>query len=198
MSAFARIFSVIIVIWLLGFGLYAMGIQLYSQDLNHQPQAVVVLTGGSNRIEEGLDIMSKFGCDYFFISGVNRNVSRHDILKRIQSNHHVEQCHLELGYTARNTHENAQEVISWLEKKKFTKIVLVTAYYHMPRSIIEFQAIDSDLEIQPYAVYPDQTQTDTKETAYKKGFFLFKEYNKLLAAWIRINFFNNQAFSLTK
>lgn len=188
MGAFARLFSIILILWLLGFGFYALSIQYYPQDIDSKPDAVVVLTGGSNRIEEGLDIMSKFGCQNFFISGVNRNVSRHDILKRVQKNRNVENCQLELGYKARNTHENAQEVISWLEKKKYNKIILVTAYYHLPRSMLEFRAIAPNIEIEPYAVYPEPNTTYTKEESYKRGLLLFKEYHKLLAAWLRVYF----------
>lgn len=185
MAYFSRLIFILFALWLIGFIFYVLNIQFYPQKVTESPDAIVVLTGGSNRVEEGLEIMSQYGCQNLFISGVNKNVSRHDILKRIQKNKNIEGCQLELGYTARNTHENAQEVIAWIKKKKYKSIVLVTAYYHMPRSLLEFRSIAPDLIIQPYAVFPDSSI----ESFIQRILLLAKEYHKLIAAWLRIYIF---------
>lgn len=187
MRFFGRFVSVVLTVWIASIGLYVLQINSYGQKLSQKPDAIVVLTGGSNRIEEGLDIMSNHGCHNLFISGVNRDVSRHDILGRIQKNTNVASCDLELGYTARNTHENAQEVIAWLNKKNYKSMVLVTSHYHLPRSLLEFRAIAPDIAIYPYAVYPDMSQKTYMESAVSRSWIVIKEFHKYLSAWIRIN-----------
>jgi len=187
MCYFNRFLMLLFILWITGFVFYSIDIQYYPQMIESKPDAVVVLTGGSNRVEEGLEIMAQHGCQNLFISGVNKNVSRHDILKRIQKNKSAKGCQLELGYKARNTHENAQEVIAWLKKKNYKSIVLVTAYYHLPRSILEFRSIAPNLKIQAYAVFPDSFINNSREAILKRTVKLFKEYHKLIGAWLRIN-----------
>jgi uncharacterized SAM-binding protein YcdF (DUF218 family) len=185
MMFIGRLIAFVVVVWCAGFILYVLQINSYGQELSVTPEAIVVLTGGSNRIEEGLDLMSSKGCQNLFISGVNKDVSRHDILGRVQKNSDVNQCDLELGYTARNTHENAQEVLAWMRKKEYKSMVLVTAHYHMPRSLLEFQSIAPDIIIYPYAVYP--THKTYLESAAIRSLLVLKEYHKYLAAWVRIH-----------
>jgi uncharacterized SAM-binding protein YcdF (DUF218 family) len=189
MRFIGRIASVIFVVWFVSIGLFVLQIGSYGQELSIKPDAIVVLTGGSNRIEEGLDIMSNHGCTNLFISGVNRDVSRHDILGRVQKNINATSCDLELGYTARNTHENAQEAMAWLEKKGYKSMVLVTAHYHLPRSLLEFRAIAPGIEIYPYAVYPDFKQQTYAESIMSSSWLVLKEFHKCMAAWLRIYVF---------
>lgn len=186
MRFIGRLLTIMISVWCLGITFYVLQINTYPVELPTKPEAIVVLTGGSNRIEEGLEIMSDRGCHSLFISGVNRDVSRHDILGRVQKNANINNCDLELGYTARNTHENAQEVLAWLEKKNYKSMVLVTAHYHLPRSLLEFKAIAPNLKIYPYAVYPDVQHKTYTESASTRILIVLKEYHKFLAAWIRI------------
>lgn len=189
MIIFGRVVAVVLCIWGASIGLYAWKINSYDQQVTTIPEAIVVLTGGRDRIEEGLDIMAARGCSNFFISGVNKDVSRHDILGRIQKSGNIGQCDLELGYTARNTHENAQEVLAWMKKKNFKSMVLVTAHYHMPRSLLEFQAIAPDITINPYPVYPESAEKSFFEELAHNSWLVVKEYHKYLGAWVRINLF---------
>jgi len=189
MRFIGRFVTGIFFVWCASICLYVLIINTYDQTLPSKPDAIVVLTGGSNRIEEGLEIMSSHGCQNLFISGVNRDVSRHDILGRVQKNTNVSNCDLELGYTARNTHENAQEVLAWLNKKGYKSMVLVTAHYHMPRSLLEFKAIAPDIKIYPYVAYPDVSYKTYQETAINSILLVLKEFHKYIATWLRIYVF---------
>lgn len=189
MRIISRIFAVFLIVWVASIGLYAWKINSYEQKISRAPEAIVVLTGGSHRIQEGIDLMSLYGCANMFISGVNRDVSRHDILGLVQNNIDTHGCDLELGYTARNTHENAQEVLAWMKKKAYKSMVLVTAHYHMPRSLLEFQAIAPDIAIDPYPVYPDLPKSSFAESIPIRLWLLVKEYHKYIAAWARIHMF---------
>lgn len=185
MRVINRFTTLLLTAWVFAFVLFLWQINTYRQVVLSKPDAIVVLTGGSNRIEEGLELMKTYGCQNLFISGVNRDVSRHDILGMIQKNTNVRECDLELGYTARNTHENAQEVISWLKKMDYKSFVLVTAHYHLPRSLLEFKAIAPELDIIPYAVYPNTENKMDSDSTKKRIWLVLKEFHKYLFVWIR-------------
>ncbi|MEC8265289.1 MAG: YdcF family protein [Pseudomonadota bacterium] len=113
---------------------------------------VVVLTGGKMRIERGMEILQKGYADKMFISGVfmpseiemkfNIEKSKKDLLA----------CCINFGQKAKNTIENAFETDNWLKKNsEIQKVILITSYYHLPRSILIFKKkIQSNPEI--YAV----------------------------------------------
>ena len=101
---------------------------------------VVVLTGGKMRIEKGMEILQKGFAEKMFISGVfmpseiemkfNSEKSKKDLLD----------CCVNFGAKAKNTIENAIEANQWLkDNSEITKIILITSYYHLPRSILIFE-----------------------------------------------------------
>ena len=60
-------------------------------------------------------------------------------------------CCVFFDQKSKNTLENAQEVDKWLNKNKDIKsIILVSSYYHLPRSIMIFEKkIKSNVKIYP-------------------------------------------------
>ena len=61
---------------------------------------------------------------------------------------------IELGYEADNTRGNAAETAAWMRAEKFHSLRLVTASYHMPRSLLEFSRAMPDIRIVPNPVFP--------------------------------------------
>src|SRR3546814_14678895 len=62
-------------------------------------------------------------------------------------------CSSDLGYEADNTRGNAVETAAWMKDQDFTSLRLVTATYHMPRSLLEFRRPMPDIEIVPHPVF---------------------------------------------
>ena len=60
-------------------------------------------------------------------------------------------CCVFFDQKSKNTLENAQEVDKWLnENKDIKSIILVSSYYHLPRSIMIFEKkISSNVKIYP-------------------------------------------------
>lgn len=65
------------------------------------------------------------------------------------------ECCIVLGYSAGNTRGNAAETAAWMAAENFRSLRLVTANYHMPRSLLEFTRAMSGLTIVPHPVFPD-------------------------------------------
>jgi len=126
-----------------------------SKTLNNTvTDAIVVLTGGSRRLEEGLHLLFKKRAKKLFVSGVYRGVDVRRLLVHSRVNPEELVCCIKLGYTAESTQGNAAETSTWLKSEGYKSIRLVTANYHMPRSIKEFYHKMPDIVIIPHAVFP--------------------------------------------
>lgn len=176
-------FLALATVWVLGFAAFIGTIKAYKPS-NSPADMIVVLTGGAERINTGLDLLEKNRAPSLFISGVNEDVDQNDIIKLWHPKSADAPCCITLGYDARNTEQNAVEVRNWVAQNPDTKsIILVTTHYHMPRSLAEIQKAlkksGSDVDIYPHPVI-------TKERFW---IMCFKEYHKTILRWLQLNIF---------
>ena len=115
--------------------------------------AIVVLTGGAERIQAGLDMLAAGDGARLYVSGAHQDVVLADILKRRPDLPPALAARIEIGY-ARDTAGNARETAEWAEANDVRSFALVTAYYHMPRSLILFHEADPKAMIWPVSVTP--------------------------------------------
>ena len=101
---------------------------------------IIVLTGGKMRIERGIEILQKGYGTKMFISGVFMPSEIQAKLNFEKNKKDLLECCIFFGEEARNTIENAIEVRKWLVKNnEIEKIILITSYYHLPRSMLIFE-----------------------------------------------------------
>jgi len=100
--------------------------------------AIVVLTGGSLRLQTGIDLLREGKGQELFVSGVNQQVDLEDLLGSAGGVPDWATCCIAIGHNADNTFGNAQETARWIRSQGFRSLRLVTAWYHMPRSLLEF------------------------------------------------------------
>ncbi len=168
--------------WIGGFFYFAGQIEALAPS-GSKADAIVVLTGGGNRINTGLDLLQAGQAHKMFISGVDSRVSQAKIISLWKDGQkRPTPCCLTLGHEARNTEQNALESAQWVQKEKIGSLHLVTSSYHMPRALFEFRNELPGVKIMPYPVPPTGT-----EFAAKGGFWplVFVEYNKTLLAMAR-------------
>ena len=92
------------------------------------------------RIEKGMEIMQKGYADKMFISGVFMPSEIEMKFKIEKTKKDLLECCISFGEEAKNTIENAGEADQWLRKNpEITKVILITSYYHLPRSILIFE-----------------------------------------------------------
>lgn len=175
-----------IALWLGGFIWYLNQIPPSPASLDLTTDAIVVLTGGSQRLDAGFDLLSQGQGHKLFISGVNKDVGFKEIFYLNKALQPSFDQSVELGYTASNTRENALETAAWMQKKGYKSMRLVTAQYHMPRSLIEFRNVMPHIPIVPYAVRPALFEKGDLKSRFNQIFILGREYHKFIGALMRI------------
>ena len=121
---------------------------------------IVVVTGSGGRIEAGLNLLIEGEGSRMLISGTGKRVSKQNILHVItpqQNGDSVEiqslmSCCIDLGPAARNTKGNANETRRWADDHDLSRIILVTADFHIPRALIEFRRQMPSHTVIPHAV----------------------------------------------
>ena len=162
-----------------------------SKDYN--TDAVVVLTGGTDRLEKGLDLLSQKMAKKLLVSGVYRGVDVRRLLKLSQRKPEELLCCIELGYNAESTRGNAEETKKWVKIENIQSLRLVTANYHMPRSLVEFKNLMPDIVIIPDAVFPKKFKRKNWWLWPGTANLIFSEYLKFVAS--RIYFFSRSHLS---
>lgn len=178
-------------LWVGGLWLYVMNMpQQPTSDTRHA-DAIVVLTGGKNRLEYGLMRLSEGKAQTLFISGVAKGVTTADILRTADAgllkNIDVRKlaARIVLGFEATSTIENAKETAQWAKTQHVKTIRLVTANYHMPRARREFAQAAPELEVITDPIFPedfDRLRWWQNETSIRLA---VNEFHKFLGSQLR-------------
>jgi len=176
---------VIFVIWFCGFVIFAQSLPDTVATPKIQTDAIVVLTGGSLRLETGLDLLTDNRASKLFVSGVHRGVDVQQLLKIVQRFPDALTCCIALGYDANNTEGNAKETAAWLKKEQYHSIRLVTSSYHMLRSSAEFRAEMPEIKIIEHPVFPKSFKSKNWWFWPGSTGLIVEEYNKYLIAYVR-------------
>ncbi len=177
---------ILLIVW--GGGLFTFAAKIPDRVLaaDKQTDAIVVLTGGSGRLRAGLDLLLAERAEHLFISGVYGGVDVRQLLAILKQRPDDIENRIGIG-NAVDTIENALETKNWMRMRGYTSLRLVTAAYHMPRSLLEFQDAMPDIEIVPHPVFPEHVKQD-KWWAWPGTMALIAtEYNKYIVATLRHN-----------
>lgn len=119
----------------------------------NRTDAIVVLTGGKGRAEEGLRRLRKGASRTLILSGVNEGAGLDSIYRRKDKIGERERQSIILEKNSRSTYENAVEVNKIVRRQKLKSILLITSVYHMKRAHYTFRkVIPKEVEIIPLAV----------------------------------------------
>lgn len=177
--------SVGFLVWTAGLYRFAQLIPEPVPGSDVSTEAIVVLTGGAGRVGEGLSLLERGLAKKLFVSGVYRGVDVRELLKVARRAPGDLECCIVLGYAADNTRGNAAESADWIRRENITSVRIVTASYHMPRSLLEFrQMLPSDIRIVPHPVFPDGFPNDSWWRDANALRLAISEYHKYLLAWL--------------
>lgn len=146
---------------------------------------IVVLTGGEQRLKQGLELLRQGHGRRLLISGVNRETSAGALARTTGEDRALFDCCVDLDYEALNTIGNAEATARWARAHGFDRLLLVTSDYHVPRSLLELSSIANAPKVVPYPVSPEKLwRRDGWPT--KLGLrILATEYVKVLAVKTR-------------
>ncbi len=173
-------------LWAGGFLWFALGMPQRVDDPAAKTDAIVVLTGGSKRLNEGLTLLLQGRAKKLFVSGVHRGVDVAELLRAAQQSPQEVQCCIALGHEADNTAGNAAETARWMKEQGYRSLRLVTSGYHMPRALAEFRAAMPAAALVAHPVFPDTFPAQGWWTRGGAVALAAAEYTKYLAAVARI------------
>ena len=164
---------------------------------NNESPNIVILTGGTNRIKEGLKIIDNFKkskkINYkILVSGTGIGFTKSSLKKKLGPNFNPQliQCCIDVDGISKNTLTNASETFKWTSKNDIKEFILITSNYHMPRAILEFKNVMPSLKIYTYAITPKKHDIKNWLSSYQTLSLVFTEYCKFLIAGLRIKFFS--------
>jgi uncharacterized SAM-binding protein YcdF (DUF218 family) len=130
----------------------------------------------------GLRLLEKEFAKHLFVSGVARGVDVATLLRVARRAPKELECCISVGYRADDTAGNAEETAGWVNERGFKSIRLVTASYHMPRSLFEFRHAMPAIRIIPHPVYPPRFKLSQWWLWPGTATLLASEFNKYLIA----------------
>ena len=182
MKSFAALL-ILVMIWFVGLLAFTSRVD-QSTPAQEPPVAdgVVVLTGASNvRLEAATKLLEAGKGKRLLISGVNREASRDDVLGVTKAVRPIYDCCVDLGYAAADTVGNASESAEWAKAKDYHSLIVVTADYHMPRSMLELHAAMPDVALHPYPVVTESLNAHRWWKGGTSARRMIVEYCKYLA-----------------
>lgn len=176
-----------IAVYALGFGWFASHVSRLVTPADPEPaDAIIVLTGGQSRLDAAIGLLESGKGARLLISGVHPTASRKQLQKATRSDNELFSCCVDIDRAALDTIGNAEESAKWVETHGYSRILLVTNNYHMPRSLLEMGRLLPSARLVPYPVV--NSNLDNGGWLIKPGALrvLFTEYNKYLLALGRV------------
>ncbi len=122
---------------------------LRQQDV--KTDAIVVLTGGRGRIEEGLRLYRENKGNWLFLIGVDPSVRKGDLIKG--KHDELDAKRIILEKVSSNTLENAFYSRDLIVRNNVRSISLITSRYHMKRATLIFRnLLPKEVAIYPHPV----------------------------------------------
>src|SRR6266480_6739824 len=147
---------------------------------------IVVLTGGSSRVSDAMELLAGGFGKRLLISGVHPTNAASDISRSLSDNQSLLSCCVDLDRSAVNTRSNAAETRHWVRERGFKSLIVVTSNYHMPRAIVELSHAMPDVALIPFVVVGDKWRDEPWWTSGATLRLLLSEYVKYVAAEVRV------------
>ncbi len=140
------------ILWLCAYGFFIAYSHLSTRPevtkISQEP--VIILTGDSGRITQGLELAKTIDSPAIFITGVNEQLDKKDILNNWNADN-LDPL-ISIDHKALNTIGNIEQSVKWLQENNYNEAVIVTSNYHMPRAEMLFKAKAPELHFLSYPV----------------------------------------------
>lgn len=177
---------VLFALWLPGLVWYSATMPDHVADPETHTDAIVVLTGGSERLRTGLDLLEQGLGDVLFVSGVYPDTTLDALLAEAGPVDEAVRAGIDLGRVATDTVGNAIETAVWMRAHGHRSLRLVTGGYHMPRALMEFEAALPGVTIIPHPVFPPNVKQQAWWEFPGTAALFATEYTKYLMVRLRL------------
>jgi len=156
--------------------------------LDRNADGIVVLTGGTARISDALELLAAGRGRRLLITGVNPGTTTGDIARQLADYGRVLACCVDLDYSAINTFGNALEARRWALDRGFHSLIIVTSAYHMPRALAEIAHQLPNVALIPFPVVSDRLRVEPWWSTSATTRLVLSEYFKYLFVQMRMRF----------
>ena len=167
------VLALAMVLWAGGFPWFLRQIEQPAPPLD-KADGIVVLTGGADRIEAGLRLLAEGRATWLLISGIGGRADLTTLTRGSGVDVTPLAERIKLGRKAASTRGNARETAAWARDNGIGTLIVVTAYYHMPRALTELRAALPDVVLRAAPVHAHGGPATTR--------LLAEEYSKYLLA----------------
>ncbi len=182
----ALLITLMVVPLLVSFLNFAQWVGSISLPEDPRADAIVVLTGGTERVERAVELLSEGRAMRLLISGVHPGTTPKQIASITSGDMPLFECCIDLDRMALNTTGNATETAAWVREHGFKSLLVVTSAYHLPRAKTELAEVLPDVELVPYPVYQPRLDLRSWYAEPRTILLLMREYVKYTVARLRI------------
>jgi uncharacterized SAM-binding protein YcdF (DUF218 family) len=168
-----------------GFWWFIWAVPTHEVKLEGQADGIVVLTGGSSRVADAIDLLSEGRGKRHLITGVHPATTSAEIARLAPAYGRLIACCIDLDHSAVNTVGNALETKRWANGRGMRSLIVVTSNYHMLRAMAELEWQLPDVTLIPFPVVAEKVRTDRWwDPATAR--ILLSEYVKYIVAQLRM------------
>jgi uncharacterized SAM-binding protein YcdF (DUF218 family) len=191
-AAVVAAFAIVFVGAIAGFVAFLAQLRGVETQPARTADGIVVLTGGSSRVSDAMELLAGGYGKRLLISGVHPTSAASDISRSLPDNQALSDnqsllgCCVDLDRSAINTRSNAAETRRWARERGFKSLIVVTSNYHMPRAIAEMSHAMPDVTLIPFAVVGDKWRDEPWWNSGATFRLLLSEYAKYVAVELRV------------
>jgi uncharacterized SAM-binding protein YcdF (DUF218 family) len=121
-------------------------------ELPPHADGIVAFTGGPERVETALRLLSEGRADHLLLSGIGGGAELPELAHLAGLRATPLTARVTIGRSAMTTRGNAVETAAWVRANAIQSLLVVTASYHMPRAMVELSRALSDVRLYPVPV----------------------------------------------
>ena len=178
--------AILVVAWLGGFAWF---VHRTARLAPAPPVAdgIAVLTGGADRVRAGLLLLAANRAERLLVSGIGGHAGFAALARHAGIDPGPLAARVTLGRGATSTRGNAAEIAAWARTNAVHSLIVVTAFYHMPRALAEIASALPGVTLYPAPVYPSPLSSADTEESLNGLRLLADEYSKYLATTVGLS-----------
>ena len=187
-SVWVRLLAVVVaagLAWLIGLVWFAGSLPREVADRDTVTDGIVVLTGGAERIETGISLLAARKAEKLLLSGAGVGWHRDGVEALSDRRPELFACCIVIDYEAEDTAGNAAGAARWAHAEGYRSLRVVTANYHMPRSLVELGRAMPGIRLIAHPVAPVHVRLENWWIWPGTASLLAREYSKYLVSVAR-------------